>query len=88
MVCLVSSISDCGEYVLAFQKWIIFEDLFKARTGAHELQDIGHPDSHSAKTRTTAALGEIKCNTVQVIGSHKSYPLNQFIAARADGELA
>ena len=63
----MSGVCDCCEYVLVFQIGIIFEDFFKARTGADEFKDIGHANSHSTNARAPSALGRVEGYAIKII---------------------
>jgi hypothetical protein len=56
----MSRVIDSSKNILAFERWVVFQDLIETRAGAKEFQKVSHPDSHSANTRTPTTLGIVK----------------------------
>jgi hypothetical protein len=71
---LMSGIFDSRKNILAFEERVVFEDLFKTRTGTQEFQNVGHSDSHSTEAWAAATLVGVVRDAINAIRSHDSVP--------------
>ena len=65
MIQLAAGVLQAGLDVFRLQVRQLLENLLRGQPIGEQIQDIRHPDAHSANAGVSAALGRIGCDSFQ-----------------------